>query len=201
MSLAHVEAVVLAAGYSSRMKGKNKLMLEISGRPVIEHVIKNVLNSNIKTVAVIVGNHKEKLMPILQKYPIKIVENTNFSEGISSSIKQAAASLPHFTSAVMVFLGDMPLIRPQTINEILCQYLKNSCLIAAPVYRGKRGHPVLFDKVLFPEMLKLSGDVGAGSILKAHYQDVCRVNVDDPGILLDVDRPEDFLAVGGKFSS
>jgi len=197
--LPHVEALVLAAGLSSRMRKGNKLLLELSGRAVIEHVLESLLSSRVRGVTVVIGNQKEKIRPVLEKYDVKIVENPCFASGMSSSIRKGIESLPAPAGAVIILPGDMPLIRLKTFNNVLDAYAGVSRRIVCPVYRGKRGHPVLFDKGFFPELLQLSGDVGARSILRKYSGNIVKVEVDDPGILADIDSWEDYLAANSAF--
>lgn len=190
-----VDAIVLAAGLSSRIS-KNKLMLDLSGRTVLQRTLETILASNIAGTVVVLGNQKEMLAETLAGYKVKTVYNPDYALGISSSIKQGITHLlsgyPE-TEAAAVFLGDMPFIKVSTINQILAEYNSSKGLVVAPSCGERRGHPVLFDRVLFARLLKLTGDVGAKKILK-EYSDACHVvEVDDPGIHTDLDTWQDYL--------
>jgi len=114
---------------------------------------------------------------------------------MSTSIKMGIIflTLKSGIDAVLIFPGDMPFIKSSIINSILKMYKDTSCQMAVPVYQGRRGHPVLFDKKIFPELLKLKGDMGARSISGKHCKDFFKVEVGEPGILIDIDCWEDYL--------
>ncbi len=192
-----IEALVLAAGFSSRMS-KNKLLLELAGRKVIQHTLDRVFASNIDGITLVVGHQKEQLQQELVHARVEIVENEYFRQGMSTSIKagiQYLISRPEKIDAVLILPGDMPLVKPGTINRLLQVYADTSSLAVVPVYQGRRGHPVLFNNRLFDKLLKLSGDTGGREILRKYADHVCRVEVNDPGIHVDIDTWEDYLAV------
>ncbi|MBF7084715.1 nucleotidyltransferase family protein [Desulfallas sp. Bu1-1] len=192
-----IEALVLAAGLSSRMQ-TNKMLLKLSGKTVIRHSLERVLASKVNSVTLVVGCRKEQLEQELKHYDLKIIENAAFARGMGTSIREGIRYLlhqPDEIDAVLICLGDMPLIKPGTIDRLLQVYSDTGCLIAAPFYQGRRGHPVLFDKKLFSKLAELSGDTGAKEILKECCAGICRVEVDDPGVLMDIDNWEDYLKI------
>lgn len=195
------EALILAAGLSRRMQG-NKLLLELSGQSVIERTLANILASKIYGATLVVGYQKDQLMQKLRRYNISFVENLNFTEGMGSSIREGIKFLARERSeidSVLILPGDMPLVRPETVNRLLKAYSETGSHIIVPVFQGQRGHPVLFDKKMFNELLKLSGDVGARNILKKCAGEIFWVNVNDPGIHIDVDNWEDYLSAKDYF--
>lgn len=197
--MSNVEAVVLAAGLSSRMNGRNKLLLPLNNRPLIQHVLDNILAAGMKKITVVAGHEKEELLLALSCYEaldsempgskIKIIHNSSYRQGMSTSMKTAIERLQNREEidAILVFHGDMPFIGPSTVKRLLQMYENTRKVIVVPTNKGTRGHPVLLDKRLFPELLTLTGDKGARDILQEHSCEVLELEVDDPGIHLDID--------------
>ena len=193
--MTRIAAIVLAAGLSSRIS-QNKLLLDLSGCTVLQRTLNSILASDINNTIVVLGNQNKMIASTLADYKVKIIYNPDYSQGISTSIKKGIEHLLAVypdTGAAAIFLGDMPFIKVLTINQLLAQYKRSNGLIVAPSCKGRRGHPVLFDQALFAELLKLNGDVGAKQILKEFNDSSSMVEVDDPGILIDLDTWEDYL--------
>ncbi|MDT3697789.1 MAG: nucleotidyltransferase family protein [Thermincola sp.] len=197
-----ISAIVLAAGTSSRM-GRPKQLLTYRGRPLLRHVIDIVSRSSVDQIIVVLGHRREEAAKTLEGLPLQIVVNHNYTSGQSSSVKTGLESLasPHSSpkaskarAGVLFVLGDQPLLKPETINLLIEKFLLLGGIVA-PYYQGKRGNPVLFDLCLRDEFDSLEGDAGAREIIFRHPEILHQVNVTDPGILLDVDTPEDLEAL------
>ncbi|MEL7563620.1 MAG: molybdenum cofactor cytidylyltransferase [Dehalobacterium sp.] len=188
-----IKALVLAAGYSSRMK-RNKMLLPFAGSTVIENTVQKFLQSQVDGVALVVGNEREKIQQVLASYPVRFIENPRFAQGMSSSVQEGIRILKEDAEleGIMIIPGDMPLIKKETINAILTEFNEKSSPIIIPVHHGKRGHPVLFAKSLFPQLMNVSGDVGAREVVRKNYEQCCFLEVDDQGILIDIDCPEEY---------
>lgn len=185
-----IAAVVLAAGTSSRL-GAPKQMLQYRGRPVLAMVVENILKSPVDRVVVVLGYRAEELAVILEGFPVETVVNGRYAGGQSTSVKAGLAALGGSAEAALFVLGDQPLVKPQTVRLLIERY-RISGGIVAPYYRGQRGNPVLFGRRFFPEIEALEGDAGAREIIKKHPESLNRVDVDDPGILFDIDTWEDY---------
>ncbi|MGH1560171.1 nucleotidyltransferase family protein [Caulobacter segnis] len=123
---------------------------------------------------------------------LTLVAVENPAEGMGASLRTAAQALPDDGAGVFVLLGDMPAIDPATLQR-LGQAFKGPLDLVAPTYLGRRGHPVLFGATWFPALRALSGDEGARALLESAGAQLTRIPVEDPGIHLDVDRPEDLV--------
>ncbi|OPX83731.1 MAG: Nicotine blue oxidoreductase [Pelotomaculum sp. PtaB.Bin104] len=185
-----ITAVILAAGEASRM-GVPKQLLSYQGRPLITHVVYNLLRSQVDEVVVVLGSRAEQVLEVLTGCPVKVVLNCAFATGQSSSLKAGLAVLDHSTQAVLFALGDQPLVDTRTINLVLKRY-QSARGIIAPYFMGKRGNPVLFDRFFFTEISSLSGDVGAREIIRRHPESLVKVDVTDRGVVIDVDTWEDY---------
>lgn len=188
-----IEAVVLAAGLSSRM-GRNKLLLNLDNKVLIEHLLINIKKSQVTGINVVTGNMQEEIKKRLQSYDLCIVENKNYRKGMSTSIVAGVEFLCGKKSCdgVLLFNGDMPFIRTETINKLIRAYKKTQALAVVPIYSGRRGHPVLFHKSCFPELMMLKGDKGARTLLKKYKDELRFVEVEDWGINKDIDDMKDY---------
>lgn len=186
-------AIVLAAGYSSRMK-RNKMLLPFGDSTVIENTVQGLFRSLVDGVAVVVGNEQAQIRQALANYPVQFIENPRFAQGMSSSVQEGIRVLQEDPelAGVMLIPGDMPLVQWTTVNAVLQKFAASDFSIIIPVYQGKKGHPVLFSKTLFPQLLEISGDVGAREVVWRNSAQCCFLEVDDPGILIDIDSPEEY---------
>jgi molybdenum cofactor cytidylyltransferase len=185
-----VAAIVLAAGRASRF-GSPKQLAVWQGKSLLAHVVDAALASHVAQVIVVLGAHADACCEVLVGRPVQIVLNQQWAEGQSTSMKAGLAALTPTISAALFPLADQPFVTAAVINALIEAYQQTLKPIVWPEYDGRRGNPVLFDRRLFSEMNQISGDVGARPVLMAHQTEAGRVAVDEPGILQDIDRPED----------
>ncbi|MGC1968982.1 MAG: nucleotidyltransferase family protein [Candidatus Acidiferrales bacterium] len=185
----HVSVIVLAAGTASRM-GRPKQLARLGGVPILVHVLRTVREAGLKDIIVVLGSSAEEIKKEVVLEGFRVVENSAYNQGISSSIHLGLSQVAIETSAVLILLADQPLVLPSTLTRLIAEYGKSRPQAAIPTYQGRPGNPVLLDRSLFDKAGQLKGDEGFRSILRAS-QNVIRIEVDDPGILLDVDTPED----------
>ena len=184
-----IAAIVLAAGLARRMGGRQKLLLPLEGTPVVRWSVEGAL-PHVDDVVVVTGRDEESVRGALAGLPVRFVANPRPEHGQSSSIASGVAALPPTASAALVVLGDQPRIPPEVIPALLAARARSARAIAAPVYRGIRGTPVLFGAEVFAELAALGGDAGARSVVEARPERVTIVEVDAP-MPADVDTPED----------
>ena len=123
--------------------------------------------------------------------------NPHYADGLSTSLRAGLAALPADIDGVLVCLGDMPRVTPETLNRLIAAYNPvEGRAICVPTVEGKRGNPVLWDRRFFAEMQDLAGDVGARHLIGAHADQVCEVPMEGNGALLDIDTPEALRALG-----
>ena len=187
-----IAAIVLAAGMSRRM-GKPKLLLKLNGETIIEHIVKELQQSDVDSIVVVLGHNPQQLMDLLSNYSVKIVLNKNYKEGMTSSFKTGLREVKDTADAALLVLGDQPFISHRLINKLIAAYKESQgTKIVSPIYQGKKGHPVLFDKSLFDEILALPPDKYIRDVIHNHYTEIVTVPW-DKGIILDVDTPEDYI--------
>jgi molybdenum cofactor cytidylyltransferase len=187
-----ISVVVLAAGKSSRMRGSNKLLATIQGKPMIRRVVQAALESKADEIIVVVGWEGEKIRAALAGLPCRIAPNRNYEDGQSSSVKVGLRDVSTSARAVLILPGDVALIDARSINMVIEKYVQGRCKIVIAAHQGKHGHPILFDKQLFPEILRINEEtLGLKAVVKKHESEICLVETGSPNVLKDFDTPED----------
>nr|WP_284259863.1 nucleotidyltransferase family protein [Acidocella aquatica] len=183
--------MVLAAGSSSRMGPHNKLLTPMpDGRTMIAQTVDNVLASTASPVIVVTGHDDADIRKALADKPVTFVHAVNYADGMAASLRTGIASLPPGTGAVLICLGDMPLVEPPVLKRIIAAYNPmDGREIVLPCFAGQRGNPMLWGNRFFPELLKLDGDTGARQILQRHMEFVAEVPVATDSVLRDFDTP------------
>ena len=184
-------AIVLAAGLSSRM-GVQKLLLPFGGKTVIAHIVDQLLASTVDEVHVVVGHQAERISRELSGRAVSIVNNPNYKSGMLSSVRCGLRNLPEKCRAVIVMLGDQPSITTELIDRMLQSFASTEKNILVPLYKGKRGHPILFSSLYRDEILTQYGDVGLRGLLHGHSDDIFELAVSTASVLCDMDFPEDY---------
>jgi molybdenum cofactor cytidylyltransferase len=189
-----VAAIILAAGQGTRFGAEPKLLAQLAGKPLIRHVAEAALASKARPIVAVVGHRREEVAGALPA-GVATVENPRFAAGLSTSLKAGFAALDQTAEAAVVLLGDMPQVTPALINGLIDAWTEAGRPAAVvPTYDGRRGNPVLLSAVLAPEIAALSGDTGAGALLRARH-DVHEFAVTAASILADVDTPEALAAL------
>ncbi len=192
-----IAAVVLAAGLATRM-GRPKQILKLDGVTMLERVLWTLREASLDKVVVVLGAHAAEVRRAVKFEGEKVIVNRAYRRGMSTSLRAGLGAVEKDADAVMVVLGDQPLVTPATVDAIIQCYRKTRAAIVVPVHRGVRGNPVLLDRSLFPEIEKIRGDVGAKSVVARHEEGLVQVDVDDPGILRDIDTPTEYRAAVGE---
>ena len=184
-------AIILAAGSSRRM-GTQKLLLPFGQRTIIETVVDNILSSKIDNVMVVLGPDQEKIRDLLAQKPVKFCLNNKHNEGMLSSVICGFRALPDNAETALIYLGDQPKITPMVSNAILSAYNEELYGIVIPIYDHRRGHPLLVDMKYRRDVEKLDLEHGLRTLRHKFPNDVLEVEVDEPGILVDIDTREDY---------
>jgi molybdenum cofactor cytidylyltransferase len=180
-----IAALLLAAGSSRRMGEANKLLMPgPDGRAMLLHSLDHLLVV-FPSVTVVLGHEAAAVRAALGVRSVRIVEAPDHGDGLSASLRAGIAALPDDVTGVLIALGDMPGVSPETLGALLAAHRAGG--VTAPSRRGQMGNPILWDRAYFPAMLGLTGDRGAKSLLPP---DVQIVDLPDEGILMDVDTQE-----------
>ena len=185
-----IAALVLAAGQSRRMGGRNKLLEPVDGIPMVVRAVDAALAGVDAGVVVVTGHQHEQVAEVLEGRDVRLVHNPRYGEGLSTSLAAGLAALGEDVDAALVCLGDMPRVTRAHVRRLVEAFdpLEGRA-ICVPLWNGKRGHPVLWARRFFPEMCDIKGDVGARHLLGEHADLVCEIPVDDDGVVRDVDSP------------
>lgn len=183
-----VLGILLAAGASQRM-GSDKLQMPWRGLTVLSSTLARWTAVPELDEILLVRRHNREDIPGTR---VRTLVNANADEGMGSSLRLAVHSLPADTAAVAIGLADMPEIASDTISALVDAWRPlGPAGIVAPVYKGQRGHPVVLGADHFPALRALRGDHGARNVLRDRAEDLHLVDVDDPGVVMDLDTPAD----------
>lgn len=185
-----IAALILAAGRSSRM-GLPKQTLRIRGVPMLQVVIDTVNKTEVDRVIIVLGARKSEVEKEVDFKGNEVVVNSAYGSGMSTSIQAGLSEVPN-AEAALIILGDQPLVAPETIDALIRAYRLSGLPIIVPVYQGRMGNPVLFDRRFFKEIMGVTGDVGAKAVMQGHPTEVLELPVDDEGVVTDVDFPADY---------
>jgi molybdenum cofactor cytidylyltransferase len=194
-----VAGLLLAAGQSRRMGSANKLLAPVEGRPLVCHAADALLAARTDPVIVVTGHEAEAVRAALGARPVQLVHNPDYAAGLSTSLRAGLAALPADAEGVLIGLGDMPRVSAAAIDRLIAAFKpEEGRAICVPTVRGKRGNPVLFATRFAPEIAAIEGDVGARHLIGAHADEVCEIEMDDDGALLDIDTPAALAALIGR---
>jgi molybdenum cofactor cytidylyltransferase len=185
-----VAGLILAAGKSERM-GRPKALLPFMGRCFLTHVLTEASQSSLADVKIVLGHHAEAILEALPELRPKVLINPEYESEQLSSLQ---CGLKHLSliklDGVMVFLIDHPMIHRGLINQLIEAFTKKDSPIVIPSFEHRRGHPMIFGAELFNELLAAPLDQGAVSVVRKHPHDILHLDVDEPGVLVDIDTPE-----------
>lgn len=189
-------AVILAAGEAKRM-GTLKQLLPWGESTILETVITNVSSCHYidDEIRVIVGAESERIISVLSKWnkeELKVIKNPDYKTGMLSSVWRGLEALPQKTEYVVFVLGDQPLIPTRIFNRVIEKYLDLKPEIIVPIYQGQRGHPIVINKKLLPEVYKLTGPGGLRSLIQKQPEKVYFYEIDDKRITIDLDYYEEY---------
>jgi molybdenum cofactor cytidylyltransferase len=195
-----VSAILLAAGTSSRM-GQAKQLLPLGSSTVLAQTLEHARAAAVDEVVLVLGSSAE---PIRHQLPqtllagVKMVVNHSYEQGMASSLRSGLSALDPQSAAALIILGDQPFTLPQTLDRIIQAYRDSGAQIVIPTHQGTRGNPVLLDRSVFSEAMALEGDVGCRAIFRNHLEGIVNVEVEDVGVLLDIDDREDYERLAKK---
>jgi molybdenum cofactor cytidylyltransferase len=182
-----IAAIVLAAGKSERM-GRPKALLPFRGTTFLENILNSISRSSIRQTVVVAGHHRDEIAASI--HLPDLVFNPDYEQGMITSFQAGIRALPAEALGAVLFLVDHPLVEPSTIDSLIAGFAPGR--IVLPVFEGRRGHPVLFAAEVLQEILALPASQGANIVVRKDPSRIVEVPVDAPGILVDIDTPEQF---------
>jgi molybdenum cofactor cytidylyltransferase len=192
---APVAAIVLAAGSSQRM-GQPKQLLPWGhdGQPMLRHVVQRTLAAPVDEVIVVLGHAAERIAPALEGLPVRIVVNSAWASGLSSSVRAGLDAVNSAAEAVLFLLADQPRLTPEIMAAVVARFRRTRAPIVVPVAGGRRGAPALFARALFDELCAVQGDCGGRDVIARHPDLIAAVELPDATLLADVDTFDDYAA-------
>ncbi|HEY6199003.1 MAG TPA: nucleotidyltransferase family protein [Candidatus Binatia bacterium] len=194
-----IVAVVLSAGESSRM-GRPKALLPVGNTFFLDRIVASLRQTRVERIVVVLGHNAPALEEKIRHLPVTILVNPDYSRGQLSSLQVALRALEkEAVDGIVLHLVDHPFVDARLVDRMIDEFYAAQPLIVVPVCRGRRGHPVIFSRRLFPELLAAPLDEGAKSVVRAHASETLEVATDEEGITCDIDTPEEYRRfIGGK---
>ena len=186
-----ISAIILAAGLSKRMELGNKLLLEKKETPIIKITLDNIKAAKVKEIIIVLGKNSKSFKNVIEDKSVKLYFNSNYKNGISSSIKKGIENVDNSCEGALICLADMPSIKTSTYNKIIDAFYKYKKQNIIPYFNKKR-NPVLFSKSYFQYITNITGDVGARNLIRKNKKDFKKLTVADEGILEDIDNNEQY---------
>jgi len=191
-----IVAVILSAGESSRM-GRPKALLPLEGVSFIERIVGALRSTKVGKIIVVLGHNDDEMKAKVSHLPVTIVINRRYKEGQLSSLLAAVRAVEAENKAsqvdgILVHLVDHPFLSSALVDLMIERFYESKKLIVVPRYRSKRGHPVIFSRSLFPELLAASPKLGAKAVVNAHREDTLEIDTENEGVTIDIDTPEEY---------
>jgi len=186
-----IVALILAAGFSSRME-TFKPLLPVGGAPLIERTIARFLQAGFRDVRVVVGHRAKEVIPIATRLGACPIVNEDYPSGMYSSVRAGVRTLGGKEDAFFLLPGDCLLNRPETLARMASVFLGGKAGILHPTFGGRRGHPPLISAAYRKTILSHEPPGGLKALLADHGDDAAEVEVDDGGILIDLDTPQEY---------
>ena len=186
-----IAAIVLAAGESRRMGDANKLLTPVRGRALIIHTVEAAKAAGLAPIIVVTGHEAHRIESLLADAPVTLIHNSNYAQGLATSLRAGLAALGDDVDGAMVLLADMPEVTATHLRKMVAAFSpEDGRAIVVPTSQGTWGNPILWARSFFAEMQMLSGDHGAKRIAEEHPQLVVEIEL-DAAVRIDIDRPED----------
>ena len=161
---------------------------------MLQKVLETFRQTKVDGVVVVLGAHEREVRATVKFDKENVVTNPAYAKGMSGSLRVGLAAAGRDADAVIIALADQPFLSAATVNKLIEEHLNSGAQIVVPSYDGRRGNPVLFDRSLFPQIMKIRGDVGAKSVVEDNKDAILEVPVEDEGVVVDLDTPKDYRA-------
>jgi len=184
-----IAGILLAAGSATRM-GKNKLLLEIDGEPLLRRAARRALDGGLAPLLVVLGHDADRAREALAGLPCRTVANPAWALGQSTSLSAGVSALPPEAAAAVVLLADMPFVEPEMIRAVVARQGETGAPLVAARYGGTTAPPILYARSLFPELVGGEGEGRGREVVRRHRESAAYVDF-PAAALADVDVPED----------
>lgn len=184
-------AIILAAGFSSRIK-RPKALLQINNRTFLEYIVHMYRSAGIRNIKLVTGHYRDQILPIAASLSVTEVYNPRYPEGMYSSIQCGMRSCEDSITGIFIHPVDIPLVRPETILVMGTGFSDSGDRIRIPVYQEKKGHPPLIGSSFCDDIIQNERPGGLRAFFRYHEEDVDLIRVSDPGICVSVNTPEEY---------
>jgi molybdenum cofactor cytidylyltransferase len=168
--------------------GRPKALLKVDGRTFLENILEAIARTTVSDTVVVLGRHREEIQAVL--HLSNSLFNASYEQGMITSIQTGIRALPAESEGALLFLVDHPFVKADTIQTLINGFAPER--IVLPKFEGRRGHPVLFARDVLEEILQVPWIAGANVVVWKDPGRVVEIAVDDPGVTLDIDTPEDY---------
>lgn len=187
-----LHTVVLAAGASTRF-GSPKQLIRFQGQTLLQRVLASASEISASHVTLVLGAHAAEIVATLPSGQATVLINREWQEGIASSLRAAVRALPGACDAVLILLGDQPLVSAAGLERLAAAYRRNPRQVIASRYNGITGVPAIFPRWCFNDLCELRGDQGARALITRYSDHV--IGLAHPEAAVDIDEPEDLLGL------
>ena len=188
-------AILPAAGASRRM-GRPKLLLPVNGRPMVAGVVEALRGGGVREIVLVTAPDDEALQSWARQNGVTVAINPNPDRGMLSTIQEGIAALGGSEGEILlVSPADLPNLQSETVSNLLRKMIETGAPLAVPTFHGKRGHPLAIASRLIPEIDTLDPNVGLKQLRDRHEAELLEIEVEDAGVVQDVDTPEDYERV------
>ena len=191
-----IAGIVLAAGSSTRM-GRNKMLLEIGGEPLVRRAVRTALEAGLDPVLVVLGHEADRAREAVAGLDCRVVLNPDHAQGVRVSMQAGVRALPADVNAGVIMLADMPFVSADMIRTVAERYRAGRPPLVVSEYGDVNAPPTLYDRALFPELLAMGGE-GCGKQVVRHHKHEAAVVPWPEAALADVDVPEDYERLGAQ---
>lgn len=174
--------------------GQPKALLPVGNKTFIERIVSSLQQTKVEKIVVVLGHHAAEIRPKIVHLPVEVLINQDYKQGQLSSLKVALEYLQALegVDGALVHLVDHPFLNPMLADKMIERFYESKKLIVLPRYQGRRGHPVIFSRQLFRELLEAPVDQGAKVVVHAHREETLEIETDDEGVTVDIDTPEEY---------
>ena len=192
-----IAPVILAAGDSSRM-GYPKAILPLGNDTFLGCILSTLTRAGLPRPRIVLGRDAGRIAPRIADPRIRSLINPNPEQGQLSSMKLALSDLEQDCAACLFWPVDQPGIREEVVRALVQLFRDSGALIGLPAYKGKRGHPAIFGRGIFQELLRTPIEAGPKGLVKRHAAQTALLPCDEPGVVEDIDTPEDYSRFTGE---
>jgi CTP:molybdopterin cytidylyltransferase MocA len=175
--------------------GQLKQLLLLGDKPIIRHCLNSLIVASIEDIVVVLGPRRNEILDSIKDIPVKIVFNKNSESEMAESIRIGFRAIAQSSSGIMVSLSDHPLVTADTVKKLIHCHFETPDKILIPLYKGRRGHPSLFPRVIIEEVF---AGLYLREIIHKNHRRIRFLDVDDEGVILDIDTSEDYKKILDK---